>query len=195
MTIQSQIFTSTWLQSSHLFQRFPGLQPARRPVPAPLGAREGLFSRPFCFIEGWSTVLTLPRWWVQFAHGSSLLKIFASKVLRSTSNESIHQMADCWGCRSGSAPDNLPCFSPLRARTETSWGRFHAERASWPAGLWNLIKKLLYHVKNEWVLREDEAVFFFPGKLRVFFCRDVSLYVCLLRFGLQLVRFIHEWDN
>lgn len=102
-------------------------------------------------LKGWSTMLTLPGWWVQFAHGSSLLKIFASEVLH---YEAFQLNAFTKWHIAGAAETALHLiiwcgfFSPVLTSMDTFFS-FHAVWVSWPSGLWNLIKNLLYHFKNE----------------------------------------------
>ncbi len=125
-------------------------------------------------LKGWSNMLTLPRWRVQFAHGSSLLKIFASKVLWRAWNESIQHMAACCICRKHAAFDNLVGFPPplLPCMWFSLWDSFMTPEAF---GTW--LKKWLYCLKNDWELRED--VFFSPGKLWLCKLRYIAMYGCI----------------
>lgn len=154
---KGSLVQKTWPSEAKIYQRLAAFQPvfsafSWAPASLQAGASPTGCSGRFIFpalllywmgsvkLKGWSTMLTLPRWWVQFAHGSSVLKIFASKVLWSISNESIHQMADFWGGRSGSAPhDLLSSLLTLRLCWSCEFGDLRPL---------NWIKNLLNPVKN-----------------------------------------------
>lgn len=156
---KGSLVQKTWPTKAKIYQHLAAVQSAFSvfswaPASLQAGARPTGCSGRFIFmalllywmgpvkLKGWSTVVTLPGWWVQFAHGSSLLKIFASKVLQ---YEAFRVNASttwriAWFAET-TAPDYLVCF----LTSIETFLSFHAEWVSWPSGLWNLIKNPLYH--------------------------------------------------
>lgn len=191
---KGSLVQKTWPTEAKIYQRLAAVQSAFSAFSwAPASPRAGASptgcSGRFIFtalllywmgcvkLKGWSAVLTLPGWWVQFAHGSSLLKIFASEVLQYEASQV--KASTKWHVAAQTAPHLIICWFFLLV--SLTWRlSSYAERVSWPLGIWNLIKNRLYNFKNEWALREDKAVFSFPEKPLFQICLLISVRMAAL---------------
>lgn len=115
-------------------------------------------------LKGWSTMLTLPGWWVQFAHGSSLLKIFASEVLHYEAFQ-VNAFTK-WHI----APDYLLCvfllfLLPLRLSSVFMLSEFHDPQAF---ETWLKTYFIILKMNGHW------------EKIRLFspFLKSYFLYIC-----------------